>query len=161
MVYIYLVHYAEMEPEAALLAINTLKKELSNPNQLIRANALRTMSSIRVRLIAQLVGLAVKQASSDSSPYVRKAAAHAIPKLVRYVTLSRNHKMANSEAEMSGVEVSTAATSDRHMSPHSYAHPARCNVLCTPCPHLTDQLFSFGHLQLNSVVWTLTKRNRC
>lgn len=85
MVYIYLVHYAEVEPEAALLAINTLKKELSNPNQLVRANALRTMSSIRVRIIAQLVGLAVKQASSDSSPYVRKAAAHAIPKLVRCV----------------------------------------------------------------------------
>ena len=85
MVYIYLVHYAEVEPEAALLAINTLKKELSNPNQLVRANALRTMSSIRVRLIAQLVGLAVKQASVDSSPYVRKAAAHAVPKLVSYV----------------------------------------------------------------------------
>jgi AP-3 complex subunit beta len=82
MVYIYLVHYAEVEPEAALLAINTLKKELSNPNQLVRANALRTMSSIRVRIIAQLVGLAVKQASTDSSPYVRKAAAHAVPKLV-------------------------------------------------------------------------------
>lgn len=87
MVYIYLVHYAEVEPEAALLAINTLKKELSNPNQLVRANALRTMSSIRVRIIAQLVGLAVKQASTDSSPYVRKAAAHAVPKLVRYVYL--------------------------------------------------------------------------
>ena len=85
MVYIFLGHYAEMEPEAALLAISTLKKELANPNQLVRANALRTMSSIRVRLIAQLVGLAVKQASTDSSPYVRKAAAHAIPKLVRYV----------------------------------------------------------------------------
>lgn len=82
MVYIYLVHYAEVEPEAALLAINTLKKELSNTNQLVRANALRTMSSIRVRIIAQLVGLAVKQASTDSSPYVRKAAAHAVPKLV-------------------------------------------------------------------------------
>lgn len=89
MVYIFLVHYAEMEPEAALLAISTLKKELANPNQLVRANALRTMSSIRVRLIAQLVGLAVKQASTDSSPYVRKAAAHAVPKLVRYALLLR------------------------------------------------------------------------
>jgi AP-3 complex subunit beta len=88
MVYIYLVHYAEVEPEAALLAINTLKKELSNTNQLVRANALRTMSSIRVRIIAQLVGLAVKQASTDSSPYVRKAAAHAVPKLVRYVRIA-------------------------------------------------------------------------
>jgi vesicle coat complex subunit len=74
-----------MEPEAALLAINTLKKELSNTNQLARANALRTMSSIRVRIISQLVGLAVKKAATDSSPYVRKTAACAIPKLVRYV----------------------------------------------------------------------------
>jgi vesicle coat complex subunit len=85
LVYAYLAHYAEMEPEAALLAINTLKKELSNTNQLARANALRTMSSIRVKIISQLVGLAVKKAATDSSPYVRKTAACAVPKLVRCV----------------------------------------------------------------------------
>jgi AP-3 complex subunit beta len=84
LVYAYLVHYAEIEPEAALLAINTLKKELGNTNQLARANALRTMSSIRVRIIAQLIAQAVKKAATDSSPYVRKTAAHAVTKLAEY-----------------------------------------------------------------------------
>jgi len=73
-----------MEPDLALLAISTLQKELANPNQLVRANALRTVSSIRVRIIAQLVGLAIKKASTDSSPYVRKTAAHAALKVTRY-----------------------------------------------------------------------------
>lgn len=88
MVYIYLAHYSEAEPEAALLAINTLKKELGHTNPLVRANALRTMSSIRVRIISQLVGISIKKASLDSSPYVRKAVALAIPKLIRYLTFS-------------------------------------------------------------------------
>lgn len=88
LVYTYLVHYAETEPEAALLAINTLKKELGNSNQLARANALRTMSSIRVRIIAQLIAQAVKKAATDSSPYVRKTAAHAVTKLAECVIAS-------------------------------------------------------------------------
>lgn len=88
LVYTYLVHFAETEPEAALLAINTLKKELGNTNQLARANALRTMSSIRVRIIAQLIAQAVKKAATDSSPYVRKTAAHAVTKLAEYVRIS-------------------------------------------------------------------------
>lgn len=81
LVNIYLVHYSELETDTALLAINTLKKDLANPNQLVRANAVRTMSSIRVPLISQLVSVSLKTASTDSSPYVRKTAAHAIPKL--------------------------------------------------------------------------------
>lgn len=51
------------------------------PNQLIRAGALRVLSSIRVKMISPIVMLAIKDASSDMSPYVRKTAAHAIPKL--------------------------------------------------------------------------------
>jgi AP-3 complex subunit beta len=83
LVYIYLVHYAESQSETALLAINTFQKGLENKNQLIRALALRVMSSIRVRLISNLVVMAIKSAARDSSPYVRKTAAHAIPKVFR------------------------------------------------------------------------------
>jgi AP-3 complex subunit beta len=39
------------------------------------------LSSIRVKMISPIVMLAIKDASSDMSPYVRKTAAHAIPKL--------------------------------------------------------------------------------
>lgn len=55
-----------------------------DPNQLIRASALRVLSSIRVTIIVPIMMLAIKEAASDMSPYVRKTAAHAIPKLYRY-----------------------------------------------------------------------------
>ena len=52
---------------------------LQNPR--IRALALRVMSSIRVHATVPIVMLAIKKCSTDSSVYVRKAAAHAIPKV--------------------------------------------------------------------------------
>eukprot|EP00698_Gefionella_okellyi_P003107 TRINITY_DN12904_c0_g1_i1.p1 TRINITY_DN12904_c0_g1~~TRINITY_DN12904_c0_g1_i1.p1 ORF type:complete len:1021 (-),score=279.54 TRINITY_DN12904_c0_g1_i1:233-2959(-) len=54
---------------------------MADKNQLIRALALRVMASIRVHDIVQLIILAIRKCSTDSSPYVRKAAAHAIPKV--------------------------------------------------------------------------------
>ncbi|KAJ8908286.1 hypothetical protein NDN08_008377 [Rhodosorus marinus] len=81
LVYMYLVHYAEDKPDLALLAINTLQKDLSHPSQLIRALALRVLSSIRVKTILQVVIHGITAATKDSSPYVRKTAANAIPKV--------------------------------------------------------------------------------
>jgi len=83
LVYMFLVHYAEVQPQEALLAINSLQKAMTENNQHMRANALRCMSNIRVKEIAQLIVLAVQKASKDMSPYVRKAAAFAIPKIMR------------------------------------------------------------------------------
>lgn len=91
LVYMFLVHYAELEPDSALLAINSFQKDLGNSNQYIRgifsslklnsASALRVMSSIRVKIIVQLIVLAIEKCVKDSSPYVRKTAAHAISKV--------------------------------------------------------------------------------
>jgi AP-3 complex subunit beta len=81
LVYMFLVHYAEREPDAALLSISTLQKDLNDKNQLIRAQALRVLSSIRVPVIANIVVIAIRQCVSDLSPYVRKTAAHAITKV--------------------------------------------------------------------------------
>ncbi|PIL29871.1 hypothetical protein GSI_08078 [Ganoderma sinense ZZ0214-1] len=81
LVYIYLLHYAEQEPDLALLSINTFQKDLSDPNPLIRAMALRVLSGIKVPMIGSIVMLAIKKCAADISPYVRKAAALAIPKL--------------------------------------------------------------------------------
>uniref|UniRef100_A0A8C7S343 AP-3 complex subunit beta n=1 Tax=Oncorhynchus mykiss TaxID=8022 RepID=A0A8C7S343_ONCMY len=60
---------------------NVACKNIEDPNQLIRASALRVLSSIRVTIIVPIMMLAIKEAASDMSPYVRKTAAHAIPKL--------------------------------------------------------------------------------
>lgn len=83
LVYIYLLHYAESEPDLALLSINTIQKSLTDQNPQVRALALRVMSGIRVPVISQIVSLAVKRGCGDMSPYVRKAAALAIPKCYR------------------------------------------------------------------------------
>ncbi|KAI2618738.1 ARM repeat-containing protein [Hypoxylon sp. NC1633] len=83
LVYIYLIHHAEQEPDMALLSINTIQKSLSDANPQVRALALRTMSGIRVPVISQIVSLAIKKGLVDMSPHVRKAAALAIPKCYR------------------------------------------------------------------------------
>ncbi|KAJ5563726.1 hypothetical protein N7535_008890 [Penicillium sp. DV-2018c] len=83
LVYIYLVHHAEAEPDLALLSINAIQKSLTDPNPQVRTMALRTMSGIRVPVISQIVSLAIKRGCGDMSPHVRKAAALAIPKCYR------------------------------------------------------------------------------
>lgn len=80
LVYIYLLRYADQEPDLALLSINTFQKDLSDPSPLIRAMALRVLSCLRLPNIGSIVVLAIKKCASDISPYVRKAAALAIPK---------------------------------------------------------------------------------
>ncbi|XP_024383635.1 AP3-complex subunit beta-A isoform X1 [Physcomitrium patens] len=81
LVYIYLVHYAEKRPDEALLSINSFQKDLSDLNPLVRAWSLRAMSGIRVRVVVPLVVMAVTKCTRDPSPYVRRCAAHAIPKI--------------------------------------------------------------------------------
>ncbi|XP_064129552.1 AP-3 complex subunit beta-1 isoform X2 [Loxodonta africana] len=81
LVYVYLVRHAEEQQDLALLSISTFQRALKDPNQLIRASALRVLSSIRVPIIVPIMMLAIKEAAADLSPYVRKNAAHAIQKL--------------------------------------------------------------------------------
>ncbi|KAF8802473.1 hypothetical protein BYT27DRAFT_7112247 [Phlegmacium glaucopus] len=88
LVYIYLLRYAEQEPDLALLSINTFQKDLADNSPLIRAMALRVLSGIKVPMIGSIVVLAIKKCASDVSPYVRKAAALAIPKCF---SLDSNH----------------------------------------------------------------------
>ncbi len=94
--------------DLALLSINTFQKDLSNPNPRVRANAMRAMSSIRLPVVVPLVRharqrqsrrcphararyhqvvIGIWQAVKDSSSYVRKAAACAIPKVFRCVAV--------------------------------------------------------------------------
>ena len=83
LVYIYLLHYAESDPDLALLSVNAIQKSLSDQNPQVRAMALRTMSGLRVPVISQIVSLAIKRGVGDMSPQVRKAAAFSIPKCYR------------------------------------------------------------------------------
>lgn len=83
LVYNYLIHHAEADPDTALLSINTIQKSLSDSNPRIRAMALKTMSGIKVPVISQIVSLAIKKGATDLSPLVRKSAALACVKCVK------------------------------------------------------------------------------
>ena len=86
LVYIYILRYAEQEPDLALLSINTFQKDLNDSNPFIRAMALRVLSGIKVPMIGNIVVLAIKKCAADVSPYVRKSAALAIPECYRCTT---------------------------------------------------------------------------
>ncbi|KAL9645031.1 hypothetical protein ABK040_004524 [Willaertia magna] len=83
LVYMYLIHYAEQKQEEALLSINNFQKDLDDKNQFLRALALRVMSSLNVSDITNIIVVGIKKCIHDMSPYVRKAAALAIPKAYR------------------------------------------------------------------------------
>ena len=84
MVYMYLVQYADHDAttrELSLLSINSFQRGLADHEQLIRALALRVLTSIRLPDILQIQILGVQKCAKDSSPYVRKCAANALSKL--------------------------------------------------------------------------------
>lgn len=81
LVYTYLMHYAELKPEESLLAINTFQVQLKNVDPLIRTQALRTLTSIRLSVIVKIQILAIQSGIRDSNPYVRKASLHSVVKV--------------------------------------------------------------------------------
>ena len=81
LVYLYLARYAHTRPDEALLSINAFQKELGATNPLLRALALRAMTSIRLPIVAHLQSLAVKRCAVDPCPHVRRAAVHALPRI--------------------------------------------------------------------------------
>lgn len=81
LVYLYVMNYAKSNPDRAILAVNTFHKDASDPNPLIRALAVRTMSCIRVEQITEYLTQPLQMCLKDSDPYVRKTAAVAVAKL--------------------------------------------------------------------------------
>ncbi|ELP85778.1 AP-3 complex subunit beta, putative [Entamoeba invadens IP1] len=81
LVCMYIVSHSEKDPTNALMAVNTMHKALSSPHTFVRTLALQSITSLRVKDIAQLMVIAVSKAVKDTSPYIRKAAALAIPKI--------------------------------------------------------------------------------
>ncbi|XP_032105585.1 AP-4 complex subunit beta-1 isoform X3 [Sapajus apella] len=53
LVYLYMCTYAPLKPDLALLAINTLCKDCSDPNPMVRGLALRSMCSLRMSKLDQ------------------------------------------------------------------------------------------------------------
>ncbi|KAI9355968.1 adaptin N terminal region-domain-containing protein [Zopfochytrium polystomum] len=137
LVYIYLLKYAEYEPDLALLSINTFQKDMADKNPLIRAMALRVMSSIRVQVIAPLILMALKRGTADLSPYVRKAAANAIPKCFSLDPLQKDSLVEIIETllnDNSVIVIGTVIASMRQVCPERFDllhkhYRKLCNIL--------------------------------
>ncbi|KAI5612151.1 AP-4 complex subunit beta-1 [Silurus asotus] len=74
LVFLYMVTFAGVKPDMALLAINTLRKDCDNPNPMIRGLALRNMCNLRMPGIIEYIHQPVMNALRDKSSYVRRVA---------------------------------------------------------------------------------------
>lgn len=81
LVYLYLMNYAKTQPELVILAVNTFVKDSDDPNPLVRALAIRTMSCLRAEKIIDYLSDPLQKCLRDDSPYVRKTAAICVAKL--------------------------------------------------------------------------------
>lgn len=79
--YLYLSHYAEQEPEQAIMAVNTFVQDSQDNNPFVRALAVRTMCRIKLESVAEHMIIPLKKCLSDPDPYVRKTAAFGVAKL--------------------------------------------------------------------------------
>jgi len=81
LVYLYVMNYAKAQPELAILAINTFRKDASDSNPLIRSLAVRTMGCIRLDQVTEYLLEPLRKCCQDPDPYVRKTSAICIPKV--------------------------------------------------------------------------------
>ena len=70
-----------MKPDAALKALPILTEDMEDPNPLIRALALRTVSYIHVKEFVDGTLQPLRKLMNDSDPYVRKTAAFCVAKV--------------------------------------------------------------------------------
>jgi len=74
MVYSYLCSYAQEKSELALLCINTLQNDCRNQEPMIRALALRSLCSLRMKDICEYALDPLRALLNDRSAYVRRTA---------------------------------------------------------------------------------------
>jgi AP-1 complex subunit beta-1 len=82
LVYLYIINYAKTQPDLAVLAVNTFRKDArERVNPLIRGLAVRTMGCIGVDTILDYLCDPLKDSMNDEDPYVRKTAVMCVAKL--------------------------------------------------------------------------------
>ncbi|KAJ3255004.1 hypothetical protein HK103_006706 [Boothiomyces macroporosus] len=84
MVYLFLVTYCKYKPEMAVAAINSITRDTSDENPLIRALAIRNMSNLPTERVLEALCVPLKKALNDKDPYVVKTAAIGVAKLFSY-----------------------------------------------------------------------------
>lgn len=86
LVYIYLLRYAERNPELALLSVNSIQKLLNDSDPELRCFAIKALTDIKIQSLVPILMLSLKKAVSDPSPLVRAEVAYGLLKLYRWQT---------------------------------------------------------------------------
>ncbi|KAH8146625.1 uncharacterized protein LAJ45_09308 [Morchella importuna] len=81
MCFLFLVNYGRVKPDMAQRALPILISDMEDPNPLVRALALRTMSYIHVPQFIEATVEPLRLLLRDNDPYVRKTAAFCVAKL--------------------------------------------------------------------------------
>jgi len=81
MCYLFVMNYARVKPEGAQHALRHLLRDLESPNPLLRALALRTISTVHVKEYVENLVQPLRHLLQDNDPYVRKTAAIGVAKL--------------------------------------------------------------------------------
>lgn len=82
LVYLYIINYAKTQPDLAVLALNTFRKDSRERlNPLIRGLAVRTMGCIGVEDFLVHLCDPLKDSMNDEDPYVRKTAVICVAKI--------------------------------------------------------------------------------
>jgi len=164
LVYMYLVHYADHDDtcrELALLSINSFQRGLADAEQLIRALALRALTSVRVAEILQIQILGVQTCACDRSPYVRKCAANALSKLAprcdvdqKHILLELLQKLLNEDT--STMVLSSAVIAFWELCPHELERlHGSYRKLC----HLLTDVDEFGQVVILGVLTRYCRQN--
>lgn len=85
LVYIIILHYAQHSSDSedlTLLSVNSFQRDSMDPSPLIRGMAIKVLTGLRNSMVNSIVELSVKRAVRDSSAYVRKITALALPRCV-------------------------------------------------------------------------------
>ena len=81
MIHLYLSHYAHTNPESAIMCINTMHRDCSNEDPMVRGLALRSLTSLRLTSIIEYIEQPITKSLTDVSAYVRKTGVMGVLKL--------------------------------------------------------------------------------
>jgi len=82
LVYLYIINYAKTQPDLAVLAVNTFRKDSREKvNPLIRGLAVRTLGCIGIEGVLDYLVEPLRESMKDEDPYVRKTAALCVAKI--------------------------------------------------------------------------------
>eukprot|EP00591_Stephanopyxis_turris_P011481 CAMPEP_0195531852 /NCGR_PEP_ID=MMETSP0794_2-20130614/36507_1 /TAXON_ID=515487 /ORGANISM="Stephanopyxis turris, Strain CCMP 815" /LENGTH=843 /DNA_ID=CAMNT_0040663807 /DNA_START=252 /DNA_END=2783 /DNA_ORIENTATION=- len=81
MVYLFLCNYATANPELAQMCTNTLQKDCSNDDPMVRGLALRALCSLNLPEMVEYISEPLRKSLTDHHGYVRKTGVMGILKL--------------------------------------------------------------------------------